>query len=1404
MVDLMELAWVRRDDSGIAASPWIGHLVGGKYRITGVLGRGGMGTVYRAVHELSLSPAAVKVLHARFANDPRYREQLMAEARRASRVRGEHIAQVLDVGETHEGSIYIAMELVEGETLQALLNREGILKPAQVLTLLDLTCHALEEMGRAGLVHRDVSPSNLMLTRRGRSASLKILDLGIAQIPEEKDPAQGAGLWINPPYTAPEVLQGETGTQQADLYSLGVVAYQALTGTLPHGGETTQERVHAVLEEDALPLELPRGTPRRLGSLIRRLMAKDVTARPSSATEALERIRAIRRPKRPLQRAASIVIFLAGLVLLTLSLTRRSEATLMARPGSIRLSSALPRDDAKPQALQLEELREQTFEAHGIGPGDLVLDCLFYADGSSRTFVLKGRRKGPDLSFSVKEDSGWREFYEAVKARGGRVTLSFRREGRSVAHAKLFVDLRAPRFAEARLESRGGGKVLLQDSVFVARVEEDGLPVEVTFQLLDAQSRALHRFTRPVQESGILRIELGRILRGKPGTASGSPANLRVELRDLSGRVSEPWNQILEHVDLSVPEIRAAESAEGSQDLLLAGERCEILLWLSSDVVPGDIQRVEVQVGTGSGASKARSVPFDVEPGKIRVHLDLPDLADQENLLLEFRLVDNLGNQSRLYSQRFALRVLDLKSSFRSRPLSQGRQAPFLFTADGRTLLLEKPPFLLVYQCNPDYEPQLQTQGLPSGVRMQVHSAGLCIVWLDASLNPASEFVLRFQHRVAKTGRLLLRSRTLEVRLLPKAPSIARRKEWMSGRLWSGQLVQAGFLERKGSDEFRIRLGQHLALDRPPESGAKAWLWQSGPSGWRRVSELSSGSPLVLLDRGRNRFALEALDDLGRTLVDSAGLEEHVQVGESRLLPFLDCRHDSRGPLSQDIFFEYGSQVRLTLDFPQVFQTGTRVRLSPSWQVADMDAAVLLDVEPRKGGGSRGSAVLEFDKVRRWCGLEGTSKAEFGKLAGISRRFRIQTPAGDHSDIELRFQPMRSLLRVQDLASILRSHRAQAVSEQKMIPFLGADELLFGLVRSRFQNLPGTLLVSKPIIVVSLPEFFLSQTEISRREYLRFVEHILSGKVDASLVKQLGHAEDPLGAKRFTRDGLQPLGGLFRDMDLKALVEADGDRPVTGIDYYQASAYCRWLSLQAFGNPDMLRLPFAAELVLAAVHRFPQEQRQDHLNGLYVPGQKWRSVEEAWRMHVRLARTAVGLDPRRWPLNREELKEVGDYSLGLSSVRGAGMEPRCYGVDFGVREWVEDLPLAAGAAVEVVRILIGSHPEHLRFTQDRREGRKKDVIPPEIVRLGVIRGLGFAEPAFRGRDPLHLGYLKVPGPGGKPARFGDPALLGVRRTENAKRDGILSGDRKNPFLRVVGFRLAGTGKFMDMAKMGKQ
>ena len=209
LVDAGAIHFPRRRGEDSASDPMIGTLVGGKYRVTGILGRGGMGTVFRAVHEGSHVPVALKLLHPRLAARPTFRTWFLAEARKAGLVSHEHSARILDVGEGPDGSAYIAMEQVDGTTLAESMRTASPdpLPAATVVTVLRQTARALQAAHAAGVVHRDLSPRNVLVAARDSQPWVKVLDFGIAkgvaaeQVEDEQEPAR----FSNPPYTAPEV-----------------------------------------------------------------------------------------------------------------------------------------------------------------------------------------------------------------------------------------------------------------------------------------------------------------------------------------------------------------------------------------------------------------------------------------------------------------------------------------------------------------------------------------------------------------------------------------------------------------------------------------------------------------------------------------------------------------------------------------------------------------------------------------------------------------------------------------------------------------------------------------------------------------------------------------------------------------------------------------------------------------------------------------------------------------------------------------------------------------------------------------------------------------------------------------------------------------------------------------------
>jgi serine/threonine protein kinase len=218
-----------------AGNPMVGSVVGGKFVLKGVLGKGGMGTVFRASHAVSLAPVAVKLLHPRWSSRAEFRRSLLAEARKAGRVVHEHCARVLDVGEAEDGTVYLAMELADGEPVDALVRRGGV-APSIAVDILAQVARALVAIHATGLVHRDLSSRNVLVAWRAGAPFVKVLDFGIAQTARlpvgGRSDEGGDATFANPVFSAPEQLAGGEVDARADLYSLGVLAFLLLTGQL--------------------------------------------------------------------------------------------------------------------------------------------------------------------------------------------------------------------------------------------------------------------------------------------------------------------------------------------------------------------------------------------------------------------------------------------------------------------------------------------------------------------------------------------------------------------------------------------------------------------------------------------------------------------------------------------------------------------------------------------------------------------------------------------------------------------------------------------------------------------------------------------------------------------------------------------------------------------------------------------------------------------------------------------------------------------------------------------------------------------------------------------------------------------------------------------------------------------
>jgi serine/threonine-protein kinase len=272
-------------------------LAGGRYRIEGILGRGGMASVYLARDAELDRPVAVKVLAEHLADTPGFRERFVREARLAAQLSHPNVVQVFDVGED-EGRPFIVMEYVEGTTLGEEVKQRGPLEPTEVVDLALQVCGGLEHAHAAGLVHRDIKPQNLLLRADG---TVKIADFGIARAAETTKLTQIGSVLGTAAYLSPEQALGEEVTAAADIYSLGCVLFELLTGRTPYVFKTLPELVTKHREEAIEPLrEVRPDVPERLEAAVMHALARNPAYRPESAA-ALAQELAAASPEPPTQ-----------------------------------------------------------------------------------------------------------------------------------------------------------------------------------------------------------------------------------------------------------------------------------------------------------------------------------------------------------------------------------------------------------------------------------------------------------------------------------------------------------------------------------------------------------------------------------------------------------------------------------------------------------------------------------------------------------------------------------------------------------------------------------------------------------------------------------------------------------------------------------------------------------------------------------------------------------------------------------------------------------------------------------------------------------------------------------------------------------------------------------------------
>ncbi|ROQ03561.1 serine/threonine-protein kinase [Rathayibacter sp. PhB93] len=268
--------------------PTSGLTFGGRYELQSRIAIGGMGEVWQATDLVIGRTIAIKILKDEYLGDPGFLERFRAEARHAALVNHEGIANVYDYGE-EDGSAYLVMELVPGEALSTVLERERVLSTDKVLDIVAQTALALHAAHAAGLVHRDVKPGNLLITPDGR---VKITDFGIARIADQVPLTATGQVMGTVQYLSPEQASGQPASPATDIYSLGIVAYECLAGRRPFTGES--QVAIAMAQINDTPPELPVTVAEPVRNLVYSCIAKKPVDRPATAAHLARAAQALR------------------------------------------------------------------------------------------------------------------------------------------------------------------------------------------------------------------------------------------------------------------------------------------------------------------------------------------------------------------------------------------------------------------------------------------------------------------------------------------------------------------------------------------------------------------------------------------------------------------------------------------------------------------------------------------------------------------------------------------------------------------------------------------------------------------------------------------------------------------------------------------------------------------------------------------------------------------------------------------------------------------------------------------------------------------------------------------------------------------------------------------------------
>ncbi|MGH9765126.1 MAG: serine/threonine-protein kinase, partial [Blastocatellia bacterium] len=266
----------------------IGRTIEGRYRIDSFLDQGGMGVVYRATRVMIGDIVALKVLHSDKVADADSRERFRREAQAAARLKHPNAVSIYDFGVSSDQLVYLVMELVEGESLAKIIHSRGALPPGECLEIMRQVTGAVGEAHRHNIIHRDLKPDNIIVNGSGSCLQVKVLDFGIAKLKDVRGTTlTQAGTVVGTPYyMSPEQCLGEELDGRSDIYSLGVVLFEMLTGKLPFSAPTPTA---VVIQQVTQPAPSPRSSNPSISlsveRVVMRALEKKREARPETAEQ---------------------------------------------------------------------------------------------------------------------------------------------------------------------------------------------------------------------------------------------------------------------------------------------------------------------------------------------------------------------------------------------------------------------------------------------------------------------------------------------------------------------------------------------------------------------------------------------------------------------------------------------------------------------------------------------------------------------------------------------------------------------------------------------------------------------------------------------------------------------------------------------------------------------------------------------------------------------------------------------------------------------------------------------------------------------------------------------------------------------------------------------------------------